>query len=1702
MQTKLGHTVADFLSSAWETEVRIEKLEIWPLTDFVFKDVFIRDHDGDTLIYAGTVEAQDYNLFALFQKEISIGNFVINDAVFKVQRRPYAEFFNIHFIIDFFESGEVKNPRPEKFKFFLGGAQLTNARVHLVDTAIGTAAFITCDTGYITSHPTRGVDMIGKNVWGEIAHLSDASIRVELFDPVELPDIDSLLMLAPVDTTIPDWDVGCEKFKLDNVNFRLINKRKDIIINPELPLDFANIDFKNIHLEVDTFRLQNEVFTGYVRKLHGLNSGGFELKNLSGNALISPQRVALTDFNLKTNKSNIGHHLILTYNGYSSFYDFPDKVHMEGIFDQNSVVTFRDIAAFAPSLKENVFIGNNLDHPIQVKGKFSGTVNNLRAREVALKILESTIQGNISLNDITDPSIAFMDLRLKEVSTSYTDLQQILPFVDLPRNLARLGQMTFQGDYTGYFNDFVAHGYLQTGLGNITSDLILKLKNGNRGAAYNGGLILDNFDVGAFVGNQDIGRLSVTADVNGNGLTLETLDATLQNTKIDSLFFKGYKYENILIDGDFKQKRFEGDILSKDKNMDLYVRGIMDLNGELPSVDILGNIQNLDLYALNITKEAIGLQLDTFDINATGSNIDNFVGEASLRGIAGYRGEVTAELESIYLNARNYPQDTTYTIVNGDSVRTIQQTRRIALKTDVLDVEVYGKYDVLNLVRSINKFIKDNHPNLYREIYQVPEASLDSIKFGLPKFADFLVDSTLLDSIPHQDFHFQILVPDNTRNLTQLIDTNFKYLEAIDLTGEYNGTEEYLDVTGSVGEVNIGNIAIQDIYLEKGKAYGSTFNLNSTIEALLLNGEVFVPGIDLNLSAIGDSVRFDVSADAVGEIAKTLSIHGQLAIQENKIILELDTSSLFILDQKWTINDDNHIKIGQGALDVSNVVLFNKDKKVALSSINNNKGAKIKVENLSLGWLYGFMEPLPMIDIDGIFSGEATMSNIFTQKEITASVLLDTLIINGDYWGSNSRLTVTADSLTSVFRGRFTHQSSFVKDLNVNATFTPTAATDEKLQQNLLDIRIKAENITAKILEYFIGEQVSNTEGQAFADMRIYGNLNGKKTVLNAEGEGLMKGIKTTINFLQTRYVLDDAKIAIDNYGFHIKDTLVLDLYDQYLSGGVGVTILGGTGRKAHLDGSITHNHLKNFGLKARAVFQNNLMMNTTLKDNDTFYGKVYASGIATFNGPFERLKLKVNARTEENTTFNLPLGGPLTVTETNYINFVDKYAAKDSLEENSAEPVNVNTGGLEIEIIADIRPSAVARLIIDEQAGDIIEGRGRSDNMRITYDRSGDLKIFGTYVIEEGSYLFTYKNLINKPFDVKKGGTITWGDNDGDPTQARLDIQATYVKNLGVANLVTSYTTNDPELAKLANTPCRVDLLMDIKGALFTPQIDFKINVSDVPPRLQNPVALALRDIHSDRDKLNRQVFGLIVLQQFLPLEGANNVNVVSSGINTGISTLTELVSQQFSRYINDLLVGVVKDVDFISSLEFDFNLNIRDNENQTIRSTTSNVRLGSDVKFLDDRLRVYAGANLDIASDDDLGLQNNGNGNYIGGDFIVEYFITEDGRVRVKAYNRTENTILGRSMRTGIGISYRKEFNSLEELAEEMKKNKESTSKARLLKQQNKANEQIKNINKLLQATENEQLEKKLINKKRKLINKVKRLDKRRNKLPKEVN
>ena len=143
--------------------------------------------------------------------------------------------------------------------------------------------------------------------------MAGTQITIRVFDKVDIPDVDSSFWNEPIDYTIPYWDVGIEKLLVNDVSLRLINERTGISKDPSRVLDFDNLYIRGINLDVDTFRLQKEVFTGYVRQLHGIDHGGFELKSLHAHALISPTKLAITNFQLVTNTSLIASQLVFNY---------------------------------------------------------------------------------------------------------------------------------------------------------------------------------------------------------------------------------------------------------------------------------------------------------------------------------------------------------------------------------------------------------------------------------------------------------------------------------------------------------------------------------------------------------------------------------------------------------------------------------------------------------------------------------------------------------------------------------------------------------------------------------------------------------------------------------------------------------------------------------------------------------------------------------------------------------------------------------------------------------------------------------------------------------------------------------------------------------------------------------------------------------------------------------------------------------------------------------------------------------------------------------------------------------------------------------------------------------------------------------------------------------------------------------------------
>jgi capsule polysaccharide export protein KpsC/LpsZ len=93
----------------------------------------------------------------------------------------------------------------------------------------------------------------------------------------------------------------------------------------------------------------------------------------------------------------------------------------------------------------------------------------------------------------------------------------------------------------------------------------------------------------------------------------------------------------------------------------------------------------------------------------------------------------------------------------------------------------------------------------------------------------------------------------------------------------------------------------------------------------------------------------------------------------------------------------------------------------------------------------------------------------------------------------------------------------------------------------------------------------------------------------------------------------------------------------------------------------------------------------------------------------------------------------------------------------------------------------------------------------------------------------------------------------------------------------------------------------------------------------------------------------------------------------------------------------------------------------NQLSAGITSNL--------FNNRIRIYVGGDYDWGK-----TATSANSNRFAGDFRVEYLLTQDGRVRINAFSKTDYDVynLVNRNKAGLGISYVREYNKLRELFE----------------------------------------------------------------------
>ena len=227
---------------------------------------------------------------------------------------------------------------------------------------------------------------------------------------------------------------------------------------------------------------------------------------------------------------------------------------------------------------------------------------------------------------------------------------------------------------------------------------------------------------------------------------------------------------------------------------------------------------------------------------------------------------------------------------------------------------------------------------------------------------------------------------------------------------------------------------------------------------------------------------------------------------------------------------------------------------------------------------------------------------------------------------------------------------------------------------------------------------------------------------------------------------------------------------------------------------------------------RNFLAYDVNSKLSPDWYGRIFGNGSAHVVGRPGVVDIGVNMSSAPSSSFTFVLSDTEEAGEYSFITFRDvtPVTVTDSITEIDpdvallarADSLVVETPtAYNMDLQMDITPDAQMTIVMDPIGGDRIKANG-SGNLRLTYGSvNNDLRMYGTYTLDRGSYNFTLQDIILKDFTIREGSSITF---TGDPYSANLAINAVYSVNANLSDLDDlSCRTRTLTAQTCPSTPC-----------------------------------------------------------------------------------------------------------------------------------------------------------------------------------------------------------------------------------------------------------------------------------------------------------
>jgi hypothetical protein len=848
-------------------------------------------------------------------------------------------------------------------------------------------------------------------------------------------------------------------------------------------IDFDHLWINNLEIDAEDIALNGSDIKGQFNNFAFRERSGFMIESFKAGVDLKDNGVNINDLLLVTGNSRFEVDANAKFTSLATLADDYPKATFNANINETSI-GWKDVLYFNPALADSMPLNLPENAKINIDASFKGSVNNVKIDHFALKAFSDTyLRTHGTITGLPDPKKLQMNVFVDKFFTTKNDLDRILPDSIVPESIALPQWINLNGSYAGTLDRSAFNTILTSSDGGINLKGKMNLDSTSASRGYDAQVNINQLNVGKILKQPEtMGKLNFEANVHANGLRPDEMNGTVK-ANVKSFDFKGYLYENFILDGKMNNSVYSGIAKLQDENLNFTFEGDVNYSEEVPQYNLTFDLKNADFNALHLAVRPLKAR-GILTTNMATSDFRRLNGNFGLRKVAIFNGDALYAIDSLLFASIDQ---------KGKS--------ELEIDSDLFSGRFAGNFNIFEMGDVLQEF--------FGTYYSLHDTALVADK------------KSEQDSGP-QRFNFELKLK-KTELLTDILLPELKSFVPGVIRGKFDSESKDLDMKIDFSEIKYSNIGVKSFVISTN-SNPQTLNYNVIVDEILIDS-MRVDGLEFNGTVANDSIRtnlvildsLDVTKYLFGGVFHSLEKAYQFSLLPNEVMLNY---------VNWTVPGDNYFQFGGPKLLAHNVELAHGRERIIIDSKDD------AASTLFVGFRELNLEHLASMAaqdraVSGLLNGDINIVPDTANMTFTADIGIKDFNIAEIPWGDIS-FNVARQSAE-----RFDIKFGIHSQQN-NIQATGYYATGANPEINLIT-NIERFNLTTA--EPLTGGQLKDLKGLLTGEINVQGSPQQPRII----GDLNLRDMSFLSTYVNNRFSLNNETISLTPEGISFDSFEILD---------------------------------------------------------------------------------------------------------------------------------------------------------------------------------------------------------------------------------------------------------------------------------------------------------------------------------------------------------------------------------------------------------------------------------------------------------------------------------------------------------------------------------------------------------------------------------